>query len=1677
MRQFKSVVIANCDIYEEKLNYLEQYTTGDAHKIVVGYSYLDAKKGYIAAMKELEERYGDSDVIVDAFLKRILNWPVIKADNIKALDEFAILLCECEHAVQSLEALKVLEYSENFRRIVSKLPYNLHDKWRSLVQDKREHGQKVSFHQLVKFVKKEAKKANDPTFGKDALSYVQKPDHKSKFHHSSRSTSRVHGSFATKGKSVHTETADAQTKVAAYNKSHATKQTGDKPNAFSPPCMHCNGSHSLEACGNISDLPFYSRLDILQAKGCCYGCLRFGHQRKFCKRRAKCCHCQGYHPSILHVEGRIPQRDTVVQNSNESTSEKPKNTNPSIVSAWANKPCETAKPNCGRDVECTMAIIPVKIKLVGSTHSVETYAFIDPGSNISFCSEKLKCQLGAEGKCRKLKMETMGMPCTLQTYELSNLEITDLQGVNSVILPPIYTKESLPVSQSHIPTMSDIQNWPHLCDVELPQIKADVGLLLGNNIPDICAPLEVRIGPRGAPHATRTVLGWIPWNVFREGIDKLNIVNQAEVISIENVQELQSLTDQYFKSVNIDFPEKTIDDKRENSVEDKSFLEMLSGSKIFINGHYEYGLPFKNEPSLPDNKALAIQRLKCLKRKLSLQQSFHEDYNQFMQTLLDKGFCEKVPDNELKRHDGKVWYLPHHGVYHPNKPNKIRVVFDCSAKYHGISLNDVLLQGPNLTNNLTGVLIKFRQDRIAILGDIEKMFYQVNVSKCDRDCLRFYWWPDGELMSDPVVYRMTVHIFGAASSPSCANFALQQTIQDHGHEFDISVVEAAQNNFYVDDFLCSVSSEDKAINMIRDISSLCEKGGFRLTKWLSNSRTVLQAVPVTERSSDVAFLEFDHFPTERALGVIWDVETDMIVFDINIKSHSVTRRNILSTIGSIYDPLGIISPFVLPGRIMLQDLCKRQVTWDEELCDTDCQKWKHWISDLPNLKFIKIPRCFKSDILCDISTIELHHFADASNEGYGIVSYIRFVSMSGQIHCSFLFAKSKVAPSKKVTIPRMELTVATLSVKINSMLIKAVQYQVDNTYFWTDSMAVIRFVRNRSARFKTFVANRIMIIHEGSCVDQWKFINGSNNPADSASRGIQTGNTKQVKRWLEGPEFLWKTKSEWPKDPDELKNCNVVINDDPEIIKSTSAAATEDKDLNLLNDLMSQYSDFFELRRVLGWIILFIKSLKSKVKKVSFDSSQNCQIRLDRRHQLRSKKCQTSLILPMDMLQTADDILIRYSQQQYFSQELKDLKEDGVKKSSSLYKLDPFMKNGIIRVGGRLQSSNLPYTAKHQVILPSNSLLSAIILRNIHVITGHQGKNAMLAKLHEKYWIPRAGVMIKGIISKCVPCRKYQGRCESQKMADLPQDRITEGKKPFSHVGMDYFGPFEVKFGRKTYKRYGVIFTCSTSRAIHLEVCHSLTTDSCINAIRRFVARRGSVELIRSDNGTNLVGAERELRESIENWNQSKIGRTLQQQNIQWIFNPPASSHFGGFWERLIRSIRKVMYSVMKEQVLQLDDEGLSTLMCEVENILNNRPITPVSEDQRDLTTLTPSDLLLTKTVTQIPPGIFDPSDNYVKRRWRQVQYLTNLFWRRWMREYLPMLQRRQKWLKPKRNIKIGDIVLVADNSPRHVWPLARVTEINLDHKGYVRAVTVKTQSSTLQRPIHKLCLILEADG
>ncbi|KAL2083621.1 hypothetical protein ACEWY4_021394 [Coilia grayii] len=1630
MTSFEHNIEKKTDNGQDRLFYLEQYTRGQARDLVRSCQHMGGDQGYHTAKRLLHEHFGNAYKMSTAYIEKVLNWPNIKPEDPKALSEFALYLRGCCNVMSNLDYMNELNVASNLKAIVMKLPYKLRDRWRTSVQEKLdEHNRMLSFTELVQFIEKQAKICSNPIFGD-----IQDTN-RNKKSNVSKAVFRPKSSYVTNV-------------ITLRNPVDPNTNTDVKP-----ACICCDGSHGLEKCSDLKKKTHREKLNLLKEKGLCFSCLCKGHMSKDCKERLSCNICNQRHPSVLHINFQVKGEASKTEQSQ-------------VRKVVAN----LCGHNGAGNSKWALSILPVQVKSVKDNKIMQTYALLDPGSSATFCTERLVQKLGLHSKPTTVFLRTMAHERPVKSTLVSGLEVSELKSNKFIPLPEVYTQKSMPVTKDNIPTQEDLKKWPYLSGIQLPQIDSDVELLIGMNAANVMEPWQVINSQNDGPYAVRTLLGWVingPLGGGSRGVDMATVT--ANRISLIDLQEL--LVSQY----NTEFNERVYEEKSEMSVDDKKFLNIANESVRVKKGHYCINLPFKADViTLPNNRVVAEQRLLNLKGKFKRDPNYKKEYTEFLSDVINKGYAEIVPPAQVKGPDGNVWYIPHHGVYHPKK-RTIRVVFDCGASFQGTSLNSELLQGPHLTNTLIGVLTRFRQEPIAMMADIQAMFHQVKVTESHTDFLRFLWWPQGHVDEAPVEYRMTVHLFGATSSPSIANFALRKTAQDNAHNFSPEVTSTVMENFYVDDCLKSVPTEEKAMELMENLTALCHQGGFHLSKWICNSRAVLAAVPPEDRAKEVKALDLDkdQLPMERALGLQWCVQSDAFKFNITISERAHTRRGILSMVSSIFDPLGFLCPLTLPAKLLLQELCRQSFGWDVPIPNTLSEQWTKWINSLTQIADFKVPRCFKAQDFGELVHSQIHHFSDASELGYGTVSYLRMVNAKGQVHVAFLIAKARVAPLKRQTIPRLELAAAALSVKVDRMLQDELQPITDKSVFWSDSTSVLKYIANDHTRFHTYVANRTSRIREATQISQWKYIDTKRNPADDCSRGVSVDRFMRNSSWICGPEFLFSSEDEWPtKAMDRVQLCE----DDPEVRKSVTVNVII-CNCEEVDKLLNHFSDWLKLRVAVAWILKVKAKLKHLAQKRRGPKEPSRKSQRAAIMTRQSVKVNMKQSVTVEDLKMAERAILLYVQKQCFPEEIGMLQKGAscVKKQSNIYRLDPVLDDGILRVGGRLSRTSMPEERKHPAILPKNHHVSTLILRHIHAQTGHGGRNHILSQVQKQYWIINGNSAARKVVSHCVFCRKNRGKMGEQKMADLPSQRLVADLPPFSNVGLDYFGPFEVRRGRSTLKRYGVIFTCMTSRSVHLEVACSLTTDSCINAIRRFLCRRGQAQHIRSDNGTNLVGAEKELRQALTTLDQRKIHQALRKDGVQWSFNPPTASHHGGFWERLIRMVRHVLCSVLKQQTL--DDEGLNTVFCEVETILNSRPITKVSGDPQDIEALTPNHILLLRTNPLLPPGVFSRSDLYHRRRWRQVQYIAELFWKRWLVEYLPLLQERQKWSRPKRNFIPGDIVLMADNTaPRSSWQLGRIVEAKPDVRGHVRVVKLQTKTNILERPVSKVCLLLEGD-
>ncbi|KAL9986299.1 hypothetical protein ACROYT_G000428 [Oculina patagonica] len=693
-----------------------------------------------------------------------------------------------------------------------------------------------------------------------------------------------------------------------------------------------------------------------------------------------------------------------------------------------------------------LAIVPVNVRAKGKEKMVQTYAFLDPGSNTTFCTDRLIEHLGATGKKATLSLTTMDQDNVKSENLVVNLEVSDLQGHNTIELCNVFSRAKLPVAVDDIPLQSDVDRWPYLKDVNLPYIEAEVDLLIGSDVPKALEPQEVKRSDGGGPYAVQTLLGW----TLNGPLGRPNSSNHTA----NRIQSHANLDLQFERFCEMEFNDSQFSTERGMSQEEKGALTIMEESAELRDDHYEIALPWKVFPSdLPNNKIVAEHRLGLLKKRLVKDPELHLKYTSFMEDLFERGHAQK-----------------------------------------NISLNQQILKGPDLINSLIGVLKRFRVESTAIMADIEKMFYQVRVPTEDANYLRFLWWPGGDMGKAPEEFQMLVHLFGGVSSPSCASYALRKTADDNLEHFDEETVQTVRRNFYVDDCLKSVKDDQCASRLADQLCQSLAKGGFRLTKWISNSCDVIQSVPVSERAGSVRELDLENLHIERALGIQWDVQSGTFQFKIVVKDRPPTRRGILSVISSIYDPLGFVAPLILPAKIILRDLCRKRLDWDDRIPPEDSTLWEDWLQEPPKLEQFTVKRCVKPTNFGRIVSSQLHSFADASQEGYGAVTYLRVVNEDGDAHCAFLMGKSRQTPQKSITIPRLELSAAVVATNLNKMMRCELDIAIDDEFFWTDSTCVLSYIANQDKRFQTFVANRTTTIHDDSQPNQLKYVETSSNP-------------------------------------------------------------------------------------------------------------------------------------------------------------------------------------------------------------------------------------------------------------------------------------------------------------------------------------------------------------------------------------------------------------------------------------------------------------------------------------------------------------------------------------------------------------------------------------------------------
>ena len=957
--------------------------------------------------------------------------------------------------------------------------------------------------------------------------------------------------------------------------------------------------------------------------------------------------------------------------------------------------------------------------------------------------------------------------------------------------------------------------------------------------------------------------------------------------------------------------------------------------------------------------------------------------------------------------------------------------------YH--SINTEMLPGPKLQQDIVDLLIRFREKPYALIGDIKEMFSQVSLAEDDRPYHRFLWRNMQE-EEDPSEYESVRLVFGDCASP----FLAQKVLLHHAEMTQDEYPNAARilkTGVYVDDIMTGADTEAEADALRHELTGCLGQAGFSVRRWCSNSSVVLKDVPAEDRVCSVSPKDETKLPTTKTLGILWDAESDTFIFSYGpAEQVGNTKRGMLSKVASLFDPLGLLAPFVVRAKIGLQMCWRRGLDWDQPMPGELTKSWQSWTDELQQLQ-VQMPRCFR-ETKSPVTEQSVHTFTDASEQAYGAVSYLRVLCEDGTVSVSFVAAKTRITPLRAVSIPRLELLAAHLGLQLSQKIAVPLHIPVEQHTFWTDSMNALYWIRGDSRRYKPFVANRVGEIQSKTCPTQWRHVPGQQNSADDCSRGLRASELNSDSRWFRGPHFLRQPSENWPQTP--LATPSVEAKkEEKKVVLSFPARRNQEAVMR-----PEDFSSWKRLLAVTAWDQRF---------------ARNCR---------RATGDRQRGPLTPDELRAAEQLWLRRAQEDEFREEREHLaRGQQVTSGSKIRDLQPYIsEDDVLRVGGRLDKSDLPQDAKHPIILPRRHPVTALIIKEAHERNRHAGVNHVLADTRTRFWIVNGREAVKAHGRGCLFCNKRRAKPAIQVMAPLPEARVRVPLRAFSHCGVDLFGTFHTRVGRRaTAKRYGCIFTCLSTRAVHLEMVNSLEADSFLLAFSRIAVRRGRPLEVTSDNGTNFVRAERELAALFQTAAQDKISDSMARSGIRWRWNPPQAPHHGGVFEALIKSAKRAIRAIVGSALLT--DEELQTTLVEVEGLLNSRPLTYTSSDSRDDSPLTPNHFIVRQLGGPLAPELPNEEARCPRRRWRHVQKVVSQTWRRFLREMLPNLNRRSKWTDVQPDIKEGDIVLVVDPAtPRGCWPLARVERTHPGHDGHVRVADIRVGSRQCTRAITRLC-------
>lgn len=1378
-------------------------------------------------------------------------------------------------------------------------------------------------------------------------------------------------------------------------------------------CTVCNLNHArnLLSCKKFMNMTSEVQLKLVSKSNICRNCL-FSHDENPCTSTKRCKSCQGDHHTILH-EACVSSSTSVPQTTSSSSSAM------TASSSEFSKKYPNANHVAGDDEELLLTTLSINVKCSDGSY-VTLRALLDQGSQISLISENTVQRLGLQRQRYNASVSGIGAGARQSKGRVS----IDCQSIYGDYH---FTTEALVLSKvaNCLPNAPfKKQSWPHIQHLQLADpeynVAKPIDILLDVSIYSQIIMDGLIKGPAQAPIAQQTALGWIlsgnvrTFNCHIATNDLSDLSKYWEIEDVEASSPAFTSEEQYCEE----------------------FYQQ--NTRRLDTGRYEVGIPMKPEyeNQLGLSKSKAIAQFKQLERKMCNNKLFAENYKLFISEYQQLGhMCRANNVEELKR----AFFLPHHGVIKlDSTTTKLRVVFNASAKStSGKSLNDLMCCGPNLQKDLMTLILTWRTYSYVITADIEKMFRQIYIRPSDRHLQSIIWRQSSQKVLNE--YNLSTVTYGTKAAPYLAMRTLKQLAIDDADKYPLAAPAVSQS-FYMDDLFSGANTIHQAKELQHQLIEMLKGAGMNLRKWSSNVPDLLVDLSPDQLNNP---LEFKCSETRKTLGLRWNSSTDSFSFQNQLDHNNkrVTKRQLLSEISKLFDPLGWLSPLSIRAKLLFQNAWTSHLSWDEEVPQPIQDNWIQFKNDFNFIDQFIIPRYLGNTN----QSYQIHGFCDASEKAYACAVYVVTKNNKGESTSTLAVAKTKLAPrAKKVSLPRLELCSGLLLSQLIKKVMESLSNQDVEIYAWTDSMIVLGWIQGDVKKWKQFVANRINKIISIIPSSSWHHVRSEQNAADCATRGLTSRQLSSHPLWWQGPKWIINfEQSTLPitsyQSPDlETKKLNVNT-------------ALYQNHISMIQEFLQNYSSLTRIVKILAWISRFIT-------------------------QSRRKTTSKTAVLTSSEMDYALNIIIKDDQLKQFQEDILFINQKGhAHPRSKISCLNPSMdEHGILRVGGRLKNASINDSSKHPIILSSHSRLTDLIIGQAHITTLHGGPRLTLSYIRDRYWIISGIRTVKRKLRSCVKCQRFSQTKYHQIMADLPQPRVTPSR-PFTHTGVDFTGHVELKAnkgrGIKTVKGYVAVFVCLATKAVHLELVSDLSTPAFLAAFRRFSARRGTPCHVYSDNGTNFVGANRiikkEYQDIIATIN-TDFFNNINDMNIRWHFNAPAWPSAGGLWEAAVKSLKYHLKRIIGDQ--KLTYEEFTTLLYQIEACLNSRPLCQLTESPED-DVLTPGHFLIGGPLLSRPQT--DPDHINHSTRWQLIQSMNKQLWKRWSSEYLQQLQARSKWRKASRNYEIDDVVLIKDeNLPPGKWALGRIQAVHPGKDGYVRVVSIKTKNGTIQRPVSRLVLL-----